>query len=203
MNVCSYELNDCLYLNITNRCNNACTFCIKYRARRFEDKHDLWLDNEPSSEEVLKSIGDHTRYRQIVFCGYGEPLIRLAAVKEISGPLKEKGAMIRINTDGLANMFHGRNILPELSGLVDEIYISLNAQASETYQKLCRPVFGEKAFDAIKSFAEEAKKHIPTVVLTAVSLPGIDEDSCRMIADNIGVGFKMRPYYEKSYQPVQ
>lgn len=203
MSVYSYELNDCLYLNITNRCNNACTFCIKYRARRFEDKHELWLGKEPSAEEVLKDIGDPARYRQIVFCGYGEPLIRLAVTKEIARSLKEKGAVVRINTDGLANLFHGRNILPELSGLADEMYVSLNAPDAETYQKLCLPVFGKRAFNAIRSFSEEAIKVIPKVVLTAVELPSVDMEKCRAIAEKIGAGFKTRPYYEKSYLPVQ
>ncbi|MFA5103667.1 MAG: TatD family nuclease-associated radical SAM protein [Candidatus Margulisiibacteriota bacterium] len=203
MGVYSYELNDCLYLNITNRCNNACTFCIKFRSRRFEDKHELWLSKEPLAEEVVKGIPDPSKYRQIVFCGYGEPLIRLAVVKEISRSLKEKGAMIRINTDGLANLFHGRNILPELAVLVDEIYISLNAHNSDTYQKLCLPVFGAKAYNAIKDFAEEAKKVVPTVVLTAVDLPSVDIEKCKAIAEKIGVEFKVRPYYEKSYQMVQ
>lgn len=204
MSVYSYVLNDCLYLNITNRCNNACTFCIKFKSRHFEDKHELWLGKEPSAQEVLKSIEeDIAKHRQIVFCGYGEPLIRLETVKEIARTLKEKGAVIRIDTDGQANLFHGRNILPELAGLADEIYISLNAHDSATYQKLCRPVFGEKAFDAVKNFAEEANNIVPSVVLTAVELPSVDMEKCRAIAEKIGIGFKLRPYYEKNYQPVQ
>ncbi len=203
MNTHSYELKDNLYLNITNRCNNACAFCIKFKSRRFEDKHGLWLDKEPSVKDVLKDIGDPAKYRHIVFCGYGEPLIRLGLVKELAKALKEKGATVRIDTDGQSNLFHGRNILPELAGLVDEIYISLNAHDADTYQKLCNPVFGKKAFEAVKKFAEEAKKIVPVVVLTAVDLPSVDLEKCRTIAEKIGVGFKTRPYYEKSYQPVQ
>ncbi len=203
MNAYHYELKDNLYLNITNRCNNSCVFCIKFKSRLFEDKHRLWLDKEPSAGDILKEVGDPKKYRHIVFCGYGEPLIRLGLVKEIAKALKEKGAVIRIDTDGQANLFHGRNILPELAGLVDEIYISLNAHDAAAYEKLCRPVSGKRAFEAVKKFAEEAKKHIPVVVLTVVDLPSIEKDKCREIADKIGIEFKIRPYYEKSYQPVQ
>jgi TatD DNase family protein len=203
MSVYSYQLNDSLYLNITNRCNNSCTFCIKFRSRLFEDVHELWMDREPSAEDVLKDISDPSKYRHIVFCGYGEPLIRLALVKDLSKALKDRGASIRIDTDGQASMFHGRNILPELAGLVDEMYISLNAHDAETYQKLCRSVFGQRAFDAVKRFAEEAKEHIPKVVLTAVDLPGSDMNKCRLIAESLGVEFKIRPYYEKNYKPIQ
>jgi TatD DNase family protein len=203
MGTYSYELNGNLYLNLTNRCNNSCAFCIKFRSRLFEDKHELWLDREPSAQDVLNDIEDPKKYRHIVFCGYGEPLIRLQLVKELAKALKEKGATIRIDTDGQANLFHGRNILPELAGIVDEIYISLNAHDNETYQKLCRPVFGKKAYEAVKLFAGEAKKHIPTVVLTAVELPGVDLAACKIAAEKIGVDFKTRPYYEKAYQPVQ
>lgn len=199
MDTYAYELNGSLYLNITNRCNNSCTFCIKYKNRNFEDKYSLWMDKEPSVEEIIRAIGDTSAYKQIVFCGYGEPLIRLQTVIEVSKALKAKGASVRIDTDGQANLFHGRDITPLLEGSIDEIRISLNSPDAPAYQKLCRPVFEEKAFKAIVKFAEEAKKHIPSVALTAVDLPGVDMQKCKDIADKIGVDFKIRPYYEKNY----
>ena len=199
MDTYAYELNGSLYLNITNRCNNSCTFCIKYKNRNFEDKYSLWIDKEPSVENILNAIGDISAYKQIVFCGYGEPLIRLQTVIDVSKALKAKGASVRIDTDGQASLCHGRDITPLLEGLVDEIRISLNSPDAPSYQKLCRPVFEEKAFKAIVKFAEEAKKHVPSVSLTAVDLPGVDMQKCKDIADKIGVDFKMRPYYEKTY----
>lgn len=195
----TYELNGSLYLNITNRCNNTCAFCIKYKNRKFEDKYDLWLTHEPSVQEIINEIKDTSKYRHFVFCGYGEPLIRLDAVKQISKYLKDKGAYVRIDTDGQANIFYGRNVIPELSGLVDELNISLNAQDKELYCKLCRPVFGKYAFKRIIEFAKLAKGVVPNVVFTAVDVSGVDIAKCREIADQIGVGFKTRPYYEKTY----
>lgn len=196
-----YGLGGNLYINLTNRCNNSCAFCIKYRSRKFEGSFDLWLEKEPSAQEVIGSLPDVSGYGQVVFCGYGEPLIRLEAVKEIAKYLKEKGANVRIDTDGQANFFHGRNIVPELAALVDEVNISLNAQDADTYIKLCRPVFGKASYRAVLDFSAKAKEIIPKVVLTAVALPGVDADKCRKIAEDIGVEFRLRPYYEEKYAP--
>ena len=198
----TYELKDSLYLNITNRCNNSCVFCIKYKNRAFEGKHDLWLTHEPSAEEVIKEIVDPKKYSHVVFCGYGEPLIRLEVVKQASKFLKDNGAYVRIDTDGQANLFHGRNIIPELAGLIDELNISLNAQDSQTYNKLCGSVWGEKGYKAIKEFAKAAKSSVPSIpkiVLSVVDLPSVDKEKCKQIADEIGVELRVRPYYEESY----
>lgn len=195
-----YELKDSLYLNITNRCNNSCTFCIKYKKRCFENKYNLWLEKEPSSKEIIESIKNPKQYSQIVFCGYGEPLIRLETVKEIAKYFHEKGIYIRVDTDGQANLFHQRNIIPELSQIVDEIIISLNAQDKETYNKLCRPLFKDKTFSAAKEFAKEAKRVIPNVFVSFVDLPSVNKEKIQQIADEIGVELKIRPYYKEKYE---
>ena len=200
MSTYTYELGDSLYINLTNRCNNSCTFCIKFRNRNFENKFNLWLDKEPTAKEVLDQIPDPLKYKQIVFCGYGEPLIRFSVLKEVAKALKEKGSIIRIDTDGQANLFHGRNILPELQWIVDEMNISLNAQDKDTYNRLCRPVFADKAYEELKDFAKTAKEYIPKVTLSVVGLPGVDSDNCKIISDTIGVEFRLRPYYEESYK---
>ena len=200
MDTYTYELKNSLYLNITNRCNNSCAFCIKYKSRDFNERYSLWLNKEPSAKEVLDRITDPSKYGQVVFCGYGEPLIRLEVVTEIARAMKDKGSYIRIDTDGQANLFHGRNILPYLSGLVDELNISLNAQDAGTYEKICRPVFGKTAYHAVLEFAKLAKDVIPKVVLTAVDLPSVDLEKCKRIADEIGVDFKARPYYETTFK---
>lgn len=216
----AYAIDDSLYLNITNRCTNACVFCIRYKAPQFQGEHNLWLDHEPSAEEILKAIGDPKKYKEIVFCGYGEPLIKLDVVKEVAAKLKSKfrnastssasraqsrdpksEIKVRINTNGQANLFHGRNIVPELASLVDSMTISLNAEKSETYDAICNSFFGVKAFDAVIDFIKEAKKIIPEVEISAVNLPNINIDKTKKIAEDLGVSFRVRTYYEEKYVP--
>ncbi|TFG91467.1 MAG: YchF/TatD family DNA exonuclease, partial [Syntrophobacterales bacterium] len=158
----AYKIRNSLYLNITNRCSNHCSFCAKF-SDFFVKGHFLKLNHEPSASEVLSAIGDTSGYDEIAFCGYGEPLLRLDLIREVASQLKKMGCRVRINTDGQANLVHERNILPELAGLVDAISVSLNAADSETYQKLCASPFGSAGFAGVCDFLTEAKKYIPTV----------------------------------------
>ena len=191
----AYVIRNSLYLNITNRCTNSCTFCAKFSDFTVKG-HQLCLEREPSVEDVMSAIGDPSSYDEVVFCGYGEPLLRLDLVKEVASFLKQKNITVRINTDGQANLVHNRNILPELAGLVDSISVSLNAPDAETYQKICCSEFGEQGYDALKEFLVEAKQHIPSVTATAVTLPGIDINACRKVADELQVEFRERIYNE-------
>jgi TatD DNase family protein len=191
----AYVIRNSLYLNITNRCTNRCTFCAKFRDFTVKG-HQLCLEREPSFAEVMTAIGDPAQYDEVVFCGYGEPLLRLDLVKQIATEMKRRGVSVRVNSDGQANLVHGRNIVPELVGLVDAISVSLNAPDAATYQKVCRSEFGEAGFDAIKAFLLAAKGQIPSVTATAVTLPGIDIDACRKLARELGVEFRERIYNE-------
>ena len=197
----SYLLDNSLYLNITNRCTNACVFCIRYKARTFQGKYHLWLDYEPSTEEILKAIGDPKQYKEIVFCGYGEPLIRLNIIIEVSQAIKKSSqTRVRIDTNGHANLFYQRNVLPELKGLIDVISISFNAQNSDIYDSICNSFFGKAAFPAVIDFIKESKKYIPEVEATVVGLPQmIDIEKSKKIADDLGVKFRVRHYYEEEY----
>jgi len=199
MSSIAYQIGNSLYLNITNRCTNKCTFCIRYKTKLFNSKHELWLTKEPTTEEIVKAVGDPSKYKEVVFCGYGEPLVRLDTVKEVSKWLKAKGAFVRIDTNGHGNLIHKRNILPELKGLVDSISISLNAENNEIYQKVCLPDFGAGTFDAIIEFTKEAKKYIPNVEITVVDIPEINVAEAKRIADDLGVSFRARTYYEQDY----
>lgn len=191
-----YPIRNSLYLNLTNRCSNLCTFCAK-KASYVVKGHDLELSREPSAEELVQAVGDPQRYQEIVFCGFGEPLLRLETVKTVAAELKKKGAQVRIDTDGQANLVYGRNILPELKGLVDAVSVSLNAESPEKYQRLCRSPFGEESFHGILDFIREAKKVIPEVVATIVAMPGVDVEACRRLAEEeLGVKFKRRAYDE-------
>jgi TatD DNase family protein len=192
----AYRIRDSLYLNLTNRCSNRCTFCAK-NASYIVKGHDLELKREPTAEELIRAVGDPGQYREVVFCGFGEPLLRLDVVKEVATRLKKSGVRIRIDTDGQANLVYRRNILPELQGLVDAVSVSLNAAEAQEYEKLCRSPFGERAFQGVVDFIREAKTHIPDVVATVVAIPGVDIQACRQLAEEkLGVRFKIRAYDE-------
>jgi TatD DNase family protein len=191
----AYRIRNSLYLNITNRCSNRCSFCAKYGDFTVKG-HYLQLDHEPGSVEVMAAIREQREFDEVVFCGYGEPLLRLDLVKEVARELKKSGVMVRINTDGQANLVYGRNILPELAGLIDCISVSLNAADAETYARLCNSPFGGDAWGGIRQFITEAKKHIPRVVASVVTVPGLDIDAVRHLAATLGVEFREREYAE-------
>jgi len=192
----AYPIRNSLYLNITNRCTNACTFCAKRRDYHVKG-HYLRLPEEPSVEQVLEEIGDPTRYDEVVFCGFGEPLLRLEEVKAIARAVKARGGRVRVDTDGLASLVHGRDVLPELEGIVDALSVSLNAPDAPTYARLCPSRFGPAAFEAVVAFLRRAPSHVPSVTATAVALPGLDHDAVRRLAESIpGVRFRLRPFDE-------
>jgi len=190
----AYKIRESLYLNITNRCTDNCTFCV----RGFTDYvkgHNLRLEDEPAVEEVLEEIGDPSRYKEIVFCGYGEPTIRLDLLLNVSKKLKTKGAYIRLNTNGHGNLIHGGSIVGRLVGLIDEVSVSLNVDTKEKYNKLCRPAFGIGTFDKVKEFVLECKKILPRVSITVLDMPGVDLKECERIAkDELGVELRIREY---------
>lgn len=192
----AYQIRDSLYLNITNRCTNSCIFCAKFSDFVVKG-HELKLDHEPSVSELKQVIGDPSHYDEIVFCGHGEPLLRLDLVKEVSRWLKDQGVTVRINTDGQANLVHGRNILPELAGLIDAISVSLNAPDAENYHHLCHSTYGEQqSYQAVKDFLQQAGQYIPEVLATAVTYPGVDIAACEQVAQELGVKFRAREYHE-------
>jgi TatD DNase family protein len=186
----AYKIRESLYLNITNRCTSKCTFCVRFHSD-FVKGHNLRLEHEPVEEELKNAIGDPEKYKEVVFCGYGEPLLRLDVVKQVASWIKEKGGRVRINTNGHGNLIHKRNILPEMQGLVDSMSISLDAQDEETYNHICKPAF-KNAFNEVVNFIKEAKKYVPEVTATVVAMEGVDIDKCREITDSLGVKLRVR-----------
>jgi TatD DNase family protein len=186
----AYTIRDSLYLNITNRCTNRCSFCIKFHGD-YVKGHNLRLPDEPTEEELIRAVGDPLRFSEVVFCGYGEPLLRLETVKKVAGWIKEKGGRVRINTNGHGNLIHGRNILPELSGIVDSVSVSLDAHNEEVYNRICAPAFGN-AFSEVVSFIRAAKDSLPHVQATVVEIEGVDIEKCRKITDDLGVTLRVR-----------
>ena len=196
----TYELGSSLYINITNRCTNHCTFCIRNQQDGVGSGNNLWLNREPTVEEVIADIQNRelAKYQELVFCGYGEPLIRTDDIIEICQKLKAQYHIpIRINTNGHANLICGKDITHLLAGLIDAISISMTAKNSQEYQAICRSDYGDKAFEAMLDFAFKCKPYIPKVVLSVVDvIPQEDIEACRAIAEGIGVKFRVRHFAE-------
>lgn len=195
-----YEVHDNLYVNLTNRCPCSCTFCLRQTRDHMENSNPLWLEHEPTLEEAVKELEkfDLTKYGEIVFCGFGEPTEALDVLLPLADYIKKNynNKPIRINTNGLGNLVHGRDITPELQGRIDTISISLNTPNAEEYFKIVRPKFGEKSFDAMLDFAQKAGKVIPKVVLTTVdtTITKEEEEQCRRICEKIGVTYRIRAW---------
>ena len=191
----AYSIRNTLYLNITNRCSNNCSFCIKFNSRTFHE-NDLFLDTEPSFDDIMAAIATFRDFDEVVFCGYGESLIRLEMVKQVAEAVKLNYCTpVRINTDGQANLVHGRNIIPELTGRVDCLSVSLNAPDAETYMRLCHSPFGAAGFTGVCDFIRLAAAEIPEVIASVVLVPGLDVEACKALALSLGASFRKRSYY--------
>lgn len=189
-----YKLKNALYVNLTIRCNADCVFCDR-KGEAVIKGHNLRINREPTVQEVIQAIGDPTRYEEVVFCGYGEPTIRLEALKEISRWVKSRGGRTRINTDGHGSVINKRNIVPELADLIDAVSISLNSTDPQQYGELMR-LDGARFFPAMIDFAKEAVKFIPNVVMTIVDLNEVDREKARrLVEEEIGATFHARPYF--------
>lgn len=187
----AYEMWGNLYLNITNRCTNACRFCIRYQTDVLWG-YTLKLDREPTVEEVIEAVGDPTRYREVVFCGFGEPTVRLDVVTEVGRRLRAAGARVRLDTNGHGNVIWNRNIAPELAAAVDSISVSLNAADAGTYERICRPRFGPRTLDHVVAFVRECRKAGIETVVSAVDVPDVDIDKVRALAASLGVPLRVR-----------
>lgn len=194
-----YEVYDNLYVNLTNRCPCACTFCLRQTKDEMNHSGSLWLEREPAVEEVKEEFArfDMKKYKEVVFCGFGEPTERLEALLEIADYVKEEyGLPVRVNTNGLSDLIHNKDTAPMFKGHVDIISISLNTPDKEEYYKLTRNKFGEDAFDALLQFAEKVKDYVPKVILTTVATTITEEEQeeCLKICDRIGVTYRIRPW---------
>lgn len=187
-----------IYVNITNKCPCACTFCLR-NTKELDKSNNLWLDREPTVQEIIGEFEkyDLTQFNEVIFCGFGEPLVRLEDLLEVAKYLKNRSSniKIRINTNGLADLVHGKETALLLKGLIDTVSISLNASNAEDYYKLTRSKFGIESFDAMLKFAVSCKDYVPNVVMTVVDCIGREEiDACQAICDRIGVRLRVRPF---------
>lgn len=194
-----YEVHNGLYVNMTNRCPCACTFCLRNEKDNVGNGDSLWLEREPSVEEVKAEFEKYelSKYKEIVFCGYGEPSERLYDIFEICDWLKANGCPpIRINTNGMADLIHNKNTAPDFKGRIDVVSISLNTPDKERFYELTRCKFGIDSFDAMLKFAGEVKKYVGKVVLTTVetTITKEEEKRCAEICGKLGVSYRIRPF---------
>lgn len=194
-----YKVHNNLYVNLTNKCPCACTFCLRQTRDHMEDSGVLWLEKEPTVDEVIADFANFNMndYDEVVFCGFGEPTERIDVLLEVAAYVKKTyNKPTRINTNGLGNLVNGRDITPELKGLIDTVSISLNTPNKERYYELTRSKFGIGSFDAMIDFAKEAVKYVPHVVMTTVAttITKEEEAECQRICDNIGVKYRIRPF---------
>lgn len=194
----TYEVEGALYVNMTNRCSNRCSFCIRNNGDGAYGSDSLWLEREPSVEEVLDSVfaRDLAKYRELVFCGYGEPTYRLRDCAEVALRVKEKvpSLSVRINTNGQSDLIHGENTAALYTDAFDTVSISLNTSSAEKYDEMCRPVYGLSAFDAIINFAKNVKNCVHNVVFSVVGETLNEEElkTCFEIAEGCGIPLRVR-----------
>ena len=189
-----------IYVNMTNRCPCNCVFCLR-QTKKMMEGNSLWLkEGEPSVDRVMDLFApyDLSVINELIFCGYGEPLERVTDVCEVIDRLKSKypDLKVRVNTNGLANLVHGRDITPELAGRFDTVSISLNAPDAEEFLALTRSKFGIGSFEALQEFAVLAKRHVPNVVMTVVEKVMSEEkiELCRKLCNDLGVTLRVRPF---------
>ncbi|MBI5070249.1 MAG: radical SAM protein [Deltaproteobacteria bacterium] len=197
--VLAYPLGDALYLNLTSACTLACVFCPKIRDGDFTvGGFDLRLSQAPGADRVWAAAQEAglAGRSEVVFTGFGEPTRRLAVLLEIAQRLRAAGVTrVRVDTDGLASLREGRDVVPELAAAgVNALSVSLNAADSATYARICPSAHGESAWEAVRDFIRRAVGAIPDVAASCVALPGLSEEECRRAAESLGARFRWRPY---------
>lgn len=189
-NTIVYKVGNNLYINLTNRCTNACEFCIRTNCTNAYG-HDLWLDKEPSAEDIINAAKDIEKYSEIVFCGYGEPTIKLEELIETGNYFINKNKKVRLNTNGQGNIINNKNIVPLLKDSLTSVSISLNAPTAEKYQELCKSQY-KYAFLKIIEFGKLCREYFETT-FTVLDILNKDEiEQCKAIAKNAKTGFRIR-----------
>ena len=192
----TYVCDNSLYINVTNRCTNSCDFCVRDHGEELYG--DLWLEREPTVEEIIDAVStvlSSHKYDEVVFCGYGEPTVRLDDILTVCRHIRKISDLpIRMNTNGQANLIHGRDVTPEFEGLFDTVGVSLNSPYADEYQKVCHSEFGEAAHTALIDFAAKLKNYVPNVMFSVVrgSIPDKDIEEAQKLADRHGVVLRVR-----------
>lgn len=191
-----YPIRNSLYVNITNLCCCKCVFCIRNITDSVGGSDSLWLDHEPTMDELKEELEkfDLDDYEEVVFCGYGEPLMRINEVVEFANYIKsKKNIKTRINTNGLADLIHKKKTAVLLKDAIDSVSISLNAPNKEVYLKVTQPAFGIKSFDAMLQFAKDCKDYVKEVCFSVVDEISYEEiQQSQELADSLGIPLRVR-----------
>ena len=198
----AYALDGNLYLNLTNKCSNGCDFCVRNERESYFG-HELWIRHgDPSAEKVIAAIekaGELSSFKEVVFCGFGEPTYRMEEMVAVCDYLHEKGAKTRLNTNGQGNLINKRDIVPELKGKIDLVNISLNAPDKESYQIICRSMFKESGFEAMIEFAKSVKRAGIACRFSVVDCIGEEQvEACKKLCAGLGIPLYIRKYISES-----
>lgn len=195
----AYVYDGTLYVALTRRCTLRCTFCPKTHGRRVVAGNDMRHDPEPSAEEVLAAVerlAPQVPSKLVAFVGLGEPTMRLPVLLAVGPALKARGFHVRVVTDGLANLREGRDVTAELAAAVDEVSVSLNAPTGEVYAALCPNPHGAAAHAEVCRFLEVLRTRPVKVLASVVTAPGVDVAACEVLAKQLGVTLRVRPWFD-------
>jgi len=196
-----YVLDGNLYINLTNKCSNACDFCVRNERSSYYG-HYLWLKNDVTVDKVIaqaNALGDLSKFQEVVFCGFGEPTYKVAEMVALCDYFHEKGMKTRLNTNGQGNLINKRDIVPDLKDKLDLINVSLNASCVEKYQPICRSQYGESGFEAMIEFAKSCRKAGIPCRFSIVDCIGEEEvEACKRLAESVRVPLYIRSYITDS-----
>lgn len=198
----AYVLDGNLYINLTNKCSNGCDFCVRNERTSYYGNY-LWLRHgDPTPEKVIAAVnalGDLTKFKEAVFCGFGEPTYRVEEMVALCDYFHSKGLSTRLNTNGQGNLINKRDIVPELKGKIDLVNVSLNASCAEKYQPICRSQFGESGFEALIEFAKLCKRNGVPCRFSIVDCIGEAEvEACKRLAESVRIPLYIRKYITDS-----
>ena len=191
-----YPIGDSLYVNLTNKCPCRCVFCVREEHETVGNNNSLWLDHDPSMEEIKADLERFNldEYKEIVFCGFGEPMMRMDDLIETAKYIKSKADIkTRINTNGLGDLIHEKNTAECIKDCIDSVSISLNAPDKESYCRVTRPKFGEQSFEAMLKFAEECRACGINIAFSVVDEITPEEiEKSKELAESLGVKLRVR-----------
>lgn len=196
-----YELDGNVYINLTNKCSNGCEFCVRNERASYYGNY-LWIRHgDPTAEKVIAELEkkDVSAYKELVFCGFGEPTYKMDEMTAIAEYAHSRGLKTRLNTNGQGNLINKRDIVPELKGKIDLVNVSLNAPDAESYQKICHSQYRLDAFPALVEFAKSCVKNGVACRFSVVDCIGAEAvESCRRLAESEGVPLYVRKYIADS-----